>query len=179
MERGTEWGMQTPVIPFSSPPISVLCSEPRLSGTGGAESDGRTKEKSCLSVWNCIIFNYLDHDGSHSPSLPLPFHLVTQTQAFLIQPCLSAAAALFPSLPRAASPLLITPINIFDFCHFSVSVLCPCVCLSFFFVTYSCMICHMKISISGHTSSNSSVTMFLLYARLLFSNGQLAKLLEL
>lgn len=59
----------------------------------------RQRGKSCLSVWNFIIFNYLDHDGSCSPSLPLPpFHLVTQTQPFLTQPCLSVCySASFPS----------------------------------------------------------------------------------
>lgn len=53
------------------------------------------------------------------PSLfPFPFHLVTQTQAFLTQPCPSTA--LLPSLSRSASPLLITPINIFNISHLSV-----------------------------------------------------------
>lgn len=41
-------------------------------------------------------------------------------------------AALLPSLPRAASPLLITPINIFNFCHFSPCVLSSPLSVPFF-----------------------------------------------
>lgn len=108
--------LQTPLTPSPSPPVLHSEWSPVLW-------DWRcwirqwSWGKSCLSVWNFIIFNYLDHDSSHSPSLPLPpFHLVTQTQAFLTQPCPSAA--LLPSLLCTASPLLITPINIFNFCTF-------------------------------------------------------------
>lgn len=58
--------------------------------------------KARLSLWNFIIFSYLDHDRSLSHSLPvLPFHLVMQTQASRTSPRLSvcpSAAVSFPSL---------------------------------------------------------------------------------
>lgn len=83
--------------------------------------------KCCLSVWNFIIFIYLDHDGSCSPSLPfLLFSLSRTRRPFLtdLSVC-SMSAAPLPSLPCAASPLLITPINIFNFCHFPVLLSSP------------------------------------------------------
>lgn len=62
----------------------------------GAESG--VSGKSCLSVWNFIISNHLDLD--HCCSFFF-FHLVTQSQAFLMQPCPSAACFLpFPVLPH-------------------------------------------------------------------------------
>lgn len=50
-----------------------------------------------LSLWNFIIFNYLDHDGWLSLSLPVPpFHLVTQTLASY---CKSVCLPMLTSLP--------------------------------------------------------------------------------
>lgn len=84
-----------PLLPFLFSTLSPGSLELEVLNQAVAQ-----RGKSCLSVWNFIIFNYLDRDGSHSPSLPLPpFHLVTQTQAFLAQPRPSVCrSASFPSL---------------------------------------------------------------------------------
>lgn len=120
--KGWQWWvvqdgrLQTPVIPhpllflFSALSPGSLKLEVLNQAVG-------LRGKACLSLWNFIIFNYLDHDGSLSPLLPVPpFHLVTQTQASLAQPCFLSfclSGPLLPSLPCAASPLLIMPITIF------------------------------------------------------------------
>lgn len=145
-DGGTANPRDPPLHPPPPPPVPVLWSE---QSRGSLELKVLNqvvgpRGEFCLSVWNFIILNYLDHDRSRSPSLPLPpFHLVTQTQAFLTQPCLSVCLPLcFLPFPCAASPLLITPINIFNFCHFPPSALFPSVSVSFFCFTLSRAIHH-------------------------------------
>lgn len=101
VERGTGWGASNshdPNPPSLFPFLFSVLSPCSLKLEVLIQAVG-PRGKSCLSVWNFIIFNHLDHDGSCFLSLPLPpFHLVTQTQAFLTQPCLSVCrSASFPS----------------------------------------------------------------------------------
>lgn len=94
--------------------------------------------KCCLSVWNFIIFNYLDHDGSRSPSLPLPpFQLVTQTLAFPSQltclsvRCLPLCFLPFPVLPH---PCLLHQLTFLTSATFLYCALPLCGCVIFFFL---------------------------------------------
>lgn len=81
-------GLKTPVIPHF-----VVFSAPSPGNRLGG--------KACLSLWNFIIFNYLDHDGCLSPSLPVPpFHLVTQTQASHVRLSVCQCFLPFPGLPH-------------------------------------------------------------------------------
>lgn len=68
------------------------------------------------------------------PSLFLLFTL-SRKHRLSLHSLVCLSAALFPSLPCAASPLLITPINIFNFCHFSPRAVFPSASLAFLFRT--------------------------------------------
>lgn len=78
-ERYRMGGCKPPVIPHSLPFLFAALSSGSLKLEVLNQAVG-PRGKTCLSLWNFIIFNYLDHDGSLSPSLPVPpSHLVTQT----------------------------------------------------------------------------------------------------
>lgn len=83
--------------PPSSPPPSgpVALAEPPHSGPGGAESGG--EGKSCLSVWNFIIFNYLAHDCLPPSLFLILLYLVTQTLGR--RPFIARLLSLSPSPP--------------------------------------------------------------------------------
>lgn len=128
MVRGTGWEAANPCDPPPLP-IPVLRSESWLSEARGADQAVGLRGKACLSLWNFIIFNYLDHNGSLSPLLPVPlFHLVTQTQASLTQPCLFVFLSIWPSasFPSLCCLTLAYHANYHLFlilCHFSSSAL--------------------------------------------------------
>ena len=90
----------------------------------------------------CVEFYYFRLFGSwwlrlSFPSLFLRFTLSRKhrpSSLSLVRLSVWLSATLLPSLPSAASPLLITPINIFNFCHFSPQC-SPPLCLIFLFHT--------------------------------------------
>lgn len=75
------WGLLTPLIAHALP-VPALGSK-----AGGAESDSQAEgENLAYLLWNFIIFNYLDQDGSPSRLLsPLLFSTFSRKQCFLAQ----------------------------------------------------------------------------------------------
>lgn len=130
-------GLQTPLAPPPPPPLlpflfSTLSEAPALwSWRCWIRRSGRWGNLAYL----CGILLFSTIWIMMAPALlPSLFLLSTLSRKHRLSShnlvCLSDA--LLPSLPCAASPLLITPINIFNFCHFSPSALFSSVSVSFF-----------------------------------------------